>query len=97
VSRIEFERGARAELLEAQAFYTAISPALGRRFAQALAQATESIARAPETWPQVSRSLRRYVVKKFPDVLLYRADGDTILIVAVAHQSRRPGYWLKRV
>jgi plasmid stabilization system protein ParE len=48
-------------------------------------------------WPQVSRSLRRYVVKKCPYVLLYRAEGDTVLIVAVAHQSRRPGYWLKRV
>lgn len=97
MSRIEFAPGARAELLEAQAFCAAISSALGRRFAQALGDATESVARAPAMWPPVSRGLRRYVVKTFPYVLLYRAEGDTVLIVAVAHQSRRPGYWRKRV
>jgi len=97
VRRIEFEPAARAELLLAQDFYSAISPALGQRFAQVLAHAVDAIAQSPTTWPQVSHQLRRYVVKRFPYVVLYRAEGDVVLIVAVAHQSRRPGYWLKRV
>jgi hypothetical protein len=28
--------------------------------------------------------------------LLFRADDEGILVVAVAHQSRRPGYWRRR-
>ena len=39
---------------------------------------------------------RRYVVKHFPYALIYMVSGDEIRILAVAHHSRRPGYWRSR-
>ena len=41
--------------------------------------------------------MRRLLVKRFPYQLIYRVEGDEIVIYAVAHQKRRPGYWRKRI
>jgi hypothetical protein len=35
-------------------------------------------------------------MRRFPFSLIYRVDRDTIAILAVAHHSRRPGYWRRR-
>jgi toxin ParE1/3/4 len=39
---------------------------------------------------------RRYLMKHFPYSLVYRVLRDEIRILAVAHHSRRPGYWAGR-
>ncbi|MFB3820344.1 MAG: type II toxin-antitoxin system RelE/ParE family toxin, partial [Candidatus Methylomirabilales bacterium] len=39
---------------------------------------------------------RRVVVARFPYSIVYREDAESIVIVAVAHQRRRPGYWRGR-
>ena len=41
--------------------------------------------------------MRRLLVKRFPYQLIYRVEGDEIVIYAVAHQARRPGYCWKRL
>ena len=35
-------------------------------------------------------------MKHFPYSVIYIVAGDEIQVLAVAHHSRRPGYWLKR-
>jgi hypothetical protein len=42
------------------------------------------------------RSTRRLAIKGFPFFLIYRPAAAELLVVAVAHQSRRPDYWLAR-
>ena len=39
---------------------------------------------------------RRAVFGKFPFAIIYRDMLDEIQIIAVAHTSRRPGYWRRR-
>lgn len=39
---------------------------------------------------------RRLVMKHFPYAVIYTAAAQEIRVLAVAHQSRRPGYWRKR-
>jgi hypothetical protein len=39
---------------------------------------------------------RRVLVRRFPYFVIYREWSDRLEIVAVAHQSRRPGYWRSR-
>jgi toxin ParE1/3/4 len=46
--------------------------------------------------PWRGRGRRRYVMKHFPYSLVYTVSGDEIRILAVAHHSRRPGYWAGR-
>jgi hypothetical protein len=46
---------------------------------------------------EVDRDLRRMLLHRFPFSLVYSVEVDAILIVAVAHYGRRPGYWQSRV
>ena len=47
-------------------------------------------------WPlwKANRSYRRRVLRRFPYSIFYVVDPDVIIIVALAHHKRRPGYWL---
>jgi hypothetical protein len=40
---------------------------------------------------------RRVFLKDFPYAVVYRPASDGIIVFALAHRSRRPGYWLLRV
>jgi len=40
--------------------------------------------------------MRIRLVEKYPYALMYRVSGKDVLILAVAHQRRRPGYWKVR-
>lgn len=44
----------------------------------------------------VSKRLRALALRDFPYLLIYRVSTDTLIIHAVAHQRRRPGYWTGR-
>lgn len=46
--------------------------------------------------PWRGRGRRRYLMKRFPYSLVYTVSGEEIRILAVAHHSRRPGYWRGR-
>ncbi len=96
MTRVELSPAARRELLDARAFYAAVTPALGKRFEATIDTVLRRIAASPTTWPQVSPRLRRYVVSEFPYSVLYRFADDHVLVVAIAHQRRRFGYWRGR-
>ncbi len=59
--------------------------------------AVEQIAQAPDRWPMFRQHHHWVRIRRFPYILYYRiVDPDHVLIVAVAHAQRRPGYWLRR-
>lgn len=39
---------------------------------------------------------RRVPLRRFPYFVVYREQGEEIQVVAVAHASRKPGYWRHR-
>ena len=45
---------------------------------------------------QVRHNARRLPLHGYPFDLVYRAKQDSILVIALAHHSRRPGYWVGR-
>jgi len=87
---------ARREVLEAVDFYEHESPGLGRAFLDALAEGVRQATEFPLSGAETPFGERRIVVQRFPYSLLYRPEGDQLLILAVAHQKRRPGYWVGR-
>ncbi len=46
--------------------------------------------------PWRGRGRRRYLMKRFPYSLVYTISSQELRIIAVAHHSRRPGYWRER-
>ena len=51
-------------------------------------------------WPLSSPiergDIRRLVLTRFPYKLLYSIEPDHLYVLAVAHQHRRPSYWVGR-
>ena len=92
---------ARAELREAAFRYERERNGLGDEFLIAVDEAIQSIVAMPlvfgyyEALPDNHR-FRRLRMRRFPYIVVYECREDGILIVSVAHTSRKPGYWLKR-
>jgi plasmid stabilization system protein ParE len=66
-------------------------------FAAELDHAAAEIQRAPEMWPSFEHGTRRLLLKRFPYSIVYRIDPDRLVVVAIMHARRRPGYWRGRV
>jgi plasmid stabilization system protein ParE len=88
---------AEAELLEGISYYSAIHSELGSRFEQAVAEAVRKLVAHPERGAPRSKSTRRWLVKSFPFGIIYRASESGVLIVAIAHQRKKPEYWADRI
>lgn len=88
---------AEAELFEAISTYAAVRPELGNRFEQAAAETVRKAVAHPERGALRSRSTRRWLVKGFPFGIIYRASGPEVLIVAVAHERKKPDDWAARI
>ncbi len=98
MSNYELHPRARAELLEAGRRYRAEAASVAQDFQSEVRWAVNFILTYPEASPLVRpKGIRRRVLRKFPYSLYYSIKPDLILILAVAHQSRRPGYWVNRL
>ncbi len=70
---------------------------LGQRFRDEVDRAVSRIVAEPSRWAVYRERYRRVRLKRFPFALFYRqVDADRVLILAVAHDHRRPGYWIRR-
>jgi len=92
-----FHDAADAELTDAVAYYDGKAAGLGDRFLAEVKAATRYIERYPEIAPVIDEEVRAKVLGSFPYTLMYVVEEHELYIVAVAHQSRRPGYWADRV
>lgn len=62
----------------------------------AVEDAVNRIRESPTRWQMVDEDVRRCLTRKFPYEILYTIEEDYILILAVMHCSREPGYWKNR-
>lgn len=93
---ILFRPQARAEVLEAQAWYESRATGLGLEFARAVDAAVAAAVRNPEAFTLIATTCRRILLRRFPFSLIYRVRGDEFLIVAVLHHRRDPSKLTKR-
>jgi plasmid stabilization system protein ParE len=88
---------AEEEMLEAARYYERQAPGLGEDFLAEVRRAVDRIAENPQAGSIVRGEMRRRLVQRFPFGILYRVDPQEIVIIAVMHLRRRPGYWADRV
>ena len=89
--------GAVSELQEAAIYYEAQQAGLGGRFLDIFDQAIQDISEAPDMYSPFGEGFRKYGLRPFPYAVIYRQDAGTLVIIAVMHQKRRPGYWRDRL
>jgi plasmid stabilization system protein ParE len=92
-----FHPEALAEYAEAVQFYAGRRVELGQVFINAVEDAIFRIVQSPTRWRVIDEDIRRCLTRKFPYGILYTIEQDFILVVAVMHCSREPGYWKDRV
>jgi len=99
VKPYRFHREARAEYRAALTWYAARSLDAADGFSDAIAHGIHGIRELPEAWPmwRGRSDVRARVVRRYPYSIVYVVRGPNIVIIAVAHHRRRPGYWMDRV
>ena len=79
-------------------YYETRQTGLGDQLENEIDAVFRRIVRFPESAPQwKDRPDRRLaVLDRFPFPIPYQLVGEEIVVLALAHTSRRPGYWSRR-
>jgi len=85
------------EIKSSYNWYQNQATGLGDDFIAELEAAYDAITELPETWPKFQKGFRRYLLTRFPFSIIYKDINENVFVVAVMHNSRRPGYWLGRI
>jgi toxin ParE1/3/4 len=95
--KYEFHPEAEFEIIEAAAHYESEVSGLGERFGDEVERVIELLIEDPKLSAPVEGGIRHFVLRSLPFSLIYAEVGDILYILAVAHGSRKPGYWSKRI
>jgi toxin ParE1/3/4 len=98
---VRMRREAEAEAREAASWYDDQRFGLGTDFLDALTRALEAIESHPLCHARVAglpaeREVRRALLDRFPYKVVYEMRGEEAVVLAVAHNRRRPNYWEER-
>ena len=100
--RLPFEAEAVAEFEDAAAWYEREREGYGALFVAEVRRAVDRAVDLPRSGPRIpgtdpARDVRRFVVRRFPYLVITAIVLDERAVVAVAHGRRRPGYWRDRL
>ena len=95
--RVRFHPEALAENISAGRYYEQQDVGLGSRYFDVIERSVRRGRNNPRLFPVIDAPFRRLVILEFPYSLIYSIEADSVLIVAVAHQSREPEYWKTRL
>ena len=90
---VEILPEAEAEIRQAFLWCFERSPFAANAFRSEALEAIDQLGSKALMWPEDEDSIRRYVLRHFPYTVFYEIHGNTVAVLAVAHQRRRPGYW----
>jgi plasmid stabilization system protein ParE len=69
---------------------------LADEFQHRVAEALRALAETAHHYQVREDSIRRCPLKKFPHGIMYELQEDRVIVYAVAHPKREPGFWKKR-
>lgn len=93
---LRFHGEALGEFAAQAVYYESKSKGLGEKFITAIEAATRIAREFPEMGAPFKHETRRVFPKKFPFSVVYRVFAEEIVILAVAPDARKPGYWRNR-
>ena len=94
---VRFLTLAQREVDDAVAWYDGQAAGLGQEFLDELDRAVRRAVAFPMSCPEIDPGIRRCLLARFPYGLIYGVDGETIVVIAVAHLHREPRYWVDRI
>lgn len=94
--RVEFAQEAAEDLITAASFYEEQRPRLALRFVVAVERVVVFTAEQTLSGTPLGGAIRRHLVPGFPYAVIYEAHPDFVLVLAIAHLRRYPGFWVDR-
>ncbi len=94
--RLRLDRAARDEFLAAALQYLEVSPRVASAFVQQVEAGLTQIRQTPGVWRVVEGDVRRYLVRQFPFGIYYTLEEGEVIVWAIMHLRRQPGYWRER-
>jgi len=94
--RHEFHPEARTEYLHAASYYEERQTGLGTRFTIEIENTIQRMVEVPHRWQKFEGEIHRCLAHRFPYGVLYSIEKDHVLVLAIMHHSRKPGYWQTR-
>ncbi len=91
-----FHPEALEEYQQATLYYDERRRGLGTRFVLEVESAIHKLLQHPKRYPSIDDGIRRCLLRTFPYGVLYSIEPEFVLIVAIMHSSREPGYWKDR-
>jgi len=82
------------EIEDAKEYYNLKQEKLGESFKNDVQATIDNILVFPELYPKIVDEIRRCILHRFPYSIFYAIDGDTVVVLSVAHQRRKPYYFL---
>ena len=94
---VQFHPDAATEFDAAICWYAERSEQAAENFDESVFQGISNISQSPFRCPLVDGRHRILILpKNFPYHMIYRIDGDTVTVIAIAHHRRKPSYWQGR-
>jgi toxin ParE1/3/4 len=91
--RVVISASARQDFLEAVDHYDRESISAGSRFAEQINATIELMRERPMIGRVNEYGERQFKVETFPYSIIYQLEPRRILVMAIAHHKRKPGYW----
>jgi plasmid stabilization system protein ParE len=95
--KLEFHPEALAEFKEAALYYSGRRRELELRYIAAVEATLQRIKQNPQRGRIFEADIRCSLTRVFPYVILYSIERDYLLVIAVMHGHREPGYWRGRI
>ncbi len=96
--KLEVRPAAKQDFDEAADWYRDRDRSVRSRFTAAVRTSLSSIRQRPHSYPVVfGTEIRQILVDRFPYSVFYKIKGDTVLVIAIFHQSRNPIIWRGRI
>lgn len=90
-------KAAEHDYTESLSYYARRSADAAEGFELEFSEALAAIESHPDRYPMCDERHRYYLLRRYPFQIIYRQHADDrVLIVAVAHASRRPEYWKRK-
>jgi toxin ParE1/3/4 len=98
IKAVELHKEAAAEYDAAFNWYLERSPDAALRLDAEVQRGLTQILKAPHRWAAGPHMTRKFLLRQFPFIVIYRerTPGE-IQVIAIAHTSRKPGYWNQRL
>lgn len=101
MKRVKIGRDAAEEFQEAATWYEREQEGLGERFIAAVEHAIQLLGEenpplTPAEGGAGTKGARKLILHKFPFSLIVYELANSLVVVALAHHSRKPGYWRPR-